>query len=90
MTIFRSNGIGQSGCVALPPSATRFEVRFVRGARGILTHVNAWVYPLGDNAAMKPNRSRSGRSEKEDDMSRWTGIGSVAAGRACVQTKRKG
>jgi hypothetical protein len=28
---------------------------------------------------MKPNRSHSGQPEKEDDMSRWTGIGGVAA-----------
>lgn len=28
---------------------------------------------------MKPNRSLSRQPEKEDDMSRWTGIGSVAA-----------
>jgi len=42
-------------------------------------HVNAWIMLVGDNGAMKPNPSLSGRSEKEDDMRGWTGIGRVAA-----------
>lgn len=42
-------------------------------------HVNVWISPPGDNGTMKINRLLSGRPEKEDDMSRWTGIGSVAA-----------
>jgi Family of unknown function (DUF6448) len=44
-----------------------------------LMHVNAWIMLVGDNGAMKPNLSLSGRPEKEDDMSGWTGIGGVAA-----------
>lgn len=32
---------------------------------------------LGEHGVMKINRLLSGRTEKEDDMSRWTGFGSV-------------
>ena len=45
----------------------------------MLTYVNAWIWPFIDSVGMKPDRLCPGRSEKGDDMSRWTGIGSVAA-----------
>lgn len=47
--------------------------------RGILMHVNAGVCISGDNDIMKYNRMLYRRPEKEGNMSRWTGIGSVAA-----------
>jgi len=45
----------------------------------ILMYINAQIFLPRDNGAMKPNRSLSGQPEKENDMSRWTGIGGVAA-----------
>ena len=44
-----------------------------------LTHVNAGTLPPGDHGVMEINRLLSGRSEEEDDMRRWAGIGSAVA-----------
>lgn len=45
----------------------------------VLTYINVWILSSGDNGVMKTNRLFSGQPEKEGNMNRWTGIGSVAA-----------
>jgi hypothetical protein len=47
-------------------------------APNLLIYVNARIFSPGDHGVMIIIRMLSGRPEKEDDMRRWTGIGSVA------------